>query len=874
MLFSDIEGSTALLSRLGDQYGEALSGQRAVLRAAIDAWHGREMGTEGDSFYVIFESASDAVECCIAAQRGLAARDWPGEVPVRVRMGLHSGQPARHEDGYVGMDVHRAARIAAAAHGGQVLLSEATWLLAPPGLAAAVTFQDLGFYRLKDISEAEHIYQLIVPGMQHQFPALKTLGTQTSLPTPVTPLIGRDDDVERLCAAIRGQGTRLITLTGTGGVGKTRLALATAAALGAAFPHGVYFVALAPVEDAEVMWKTLADSLDVSVDGQAADAVTGYLAERKALLVLDNLEQLDGAAAVVAALVSAAPELIVLATSRGPLHVQGEHEIPVPALELPSGTSADSVAGSDAVRLFVQQARMVRPGFGITEDNAGDVAAICHRLDGIPLAIELAAARVKLLAPRALLARLGQSIGLGGAETGRPLRQQTLRNTVAWSYDLLTPVIAQVFRRLSVFSGGFNLDALAAVAGTDGEAAGFDSLELATELQDVSLITLTEGADGEPRLGMLATIREFALECLEHDDDPDSARSRHAAYYLALAERESAELDGPAQLTAADRLEDEYDNLRAALSWLLRQSAEAPVGNDDRAALGMRLVQALARFWYLRGHATEGRRWLQRAMEVASEDGGAPLAAIAHGLGALLDQQGDAAAARKLFELSLAIGRDLGDLERQARELNSLGIAYRHLGDLDAARNLFEQSIAISREIGTRRLGAALANLGQLESAAGHIDRAAELTREALEVDRAHGDIFGVAVGQHTLALLHLRAGRPGEARSALAGVVDYLATSGNISVLVNSAELAAAISARLGEPLLAARLAGAAEGIRRESDMPISSQELAMFEEFLEPARSAVAPQVWNAELAAGRALGQQEAVMLLRSACSQTDP
>jgi predicted ATPase/class 3 adenylate cyclase len=870
MLFSDIEGSTALLGRLGgDRYGEALSAHRALLRADFAAWGGREMGTEGDSFFVVFGSAGDAVRCALAAQQALAGHDWPGGEAVRVRMGLHSGEPARHEDNYIGMDVHRAARIAATAHGGQVVVSAATLGLADP-LPAGVSVQDLGFHRLKDIGEPERIYQLAGPGLPEDFPPLKSLGTQTSLPVPATPLVGREEDLARLCAVIAGPGVRLVTLTGPGGVGKTRLALAAAAALGQGFPHGVFFVALAAVTDAEVMWKTLAGSLDVSVDGQAADAVTAYLAGRRALLVLDNLEQLDGAAAVVAALLAAASGLVLLATSRRPLHVMGEHEFPVPTLEVPRGADAETVAACAAARMFAQQAGMVRPGFAINANNAADIAAICGRLDGLPLAIELAAARIKLLAPRALLARLGHALGLPAAETGRPLRQQTLRNTVAWSYDLLAPGAAQVFRRMSVFAGGCDLDALAAVAVTEGgETAGSDPLERVAGLQDVSLVTVTEGIDGEPRIGMLETIRDYALERLGQDDDLDGTRRRHAEHYAAVAERANDQLDGPAQLTALDGLEAEHDNLRAALAWSLQAPAADGAGEGERAVIGLRLVQALTLFWYQHGHVTEGRRWLQRAMDLASADGGEPLARVAHGLGVLMDTQGEPDAARRLFERSLAIWRELGDRDQQARDLNSLGIVHHHLGDLEGARSLLEESIAIAREIGNPvRLAAALTNLGQLESAAGHFDRATWALREALTLDSELGDLLGVALDQQSLALVSLRAGRPGEARDLLSGTFDYVASSGNTSFLVNILELSAAITAELGDPLRAARLAGAAEGIRQRSGLPRTELETARMEQYLATARGTVTSQAWAAELAAGRALTEQEAVMLLLAA------
>src|SRR3984957_1113907 len=868
MLFSDIEGSTALLSRLGDRYGEALSDHRALLRAAFDTWHGHEISTEGDSFFVVFATAGDAVACALAAQRALAGHDWPDGDAVRVRVGLHSGEPARHEDNYIGMDGHRAAGIAATANGGQVVRAEPALERAGP-LPAQGSFRDLGSHRLKDSSALERIYQVAAPGLRADFPPLKSLGTQASLPVPATPLVGRDDDLGRLRAAISRPGVRLVTLTGPGGVGKTRLSLAAAVPAEHAFPHGVFFTALAAVRDADVMWKALASDLDVDGDGPAAGME--HLRNRRMLLVLDNLEQLAAAGEVAAALLAAAPGLVMLATSRGPLHVPGEHEFPVPALEVPQDGDLAAVTDCAAARLFAQQAAMVRPGFVITADNAADVAAICRRLDGLPLAIELAASRVRLLAPRALLARLGSRLGLATAEAGRPHRQQTLRNIVAWSYDLLPPDAAQVFRRMSVFAGGCDLDALAAVAGLDdGDLAGPDPLELVAGLQDVSLITVTEGADGEPRLGMLETIREYALERLEQDDDSSGARRRHAAHYAAVAERAREQIEGPGQLAALDRLEAEHDNLRAALAWSLETPSAGQAGHPERgerAVIGLRLVHALWPFWYQHGHATEGRRWLQRAMDVASAAGGAPLAQVAHGLGVILDQLGEPDQARQLFERSLAIWRELGQSAEQPRGLTSLPIPPRLL-DVEAGRALLQEAIAISREVGPPlRLAAALTNLGQLESASGHYDRAAAVLQEALTIDQKYGDPFGAAVDQHSIALVSVRAGRPREARDILAGVFDYVASSGNTQMLANTLEVAVAITASLGDALATARLAGAAETMRQESGMPLSEPEAALLEEHLALARATVPPADWDAELAAGRALSRDGALALLRS-------
>jgi len=869
LLFSDIEGSTVLLARLGEHYGPALSAQRTIMRTAIRENRGLELGTEGGSFHVVFRSAADAVGCCVAAQRALGRHDWPGGATVRVRMGLHAGQPVRHEDNYIGMDVHRAARIAATAHGGQVVLSEAAWRLAEPGVPPGIGVRDLGFHRLKDIEEPERILQLTGPGLAETFPPLKSLGAPTRLPAPATPLVGREDDLEYLLAELAQPQVRLVTLTGPGGVGKTRLAIAAAAALDHQFPHGVYFVALATVTDPAVMWKTIAGDLDV--EGDDAPAVTGHLRDRRLLLILDNLEQLPGAGEVIAELVDSAPRLVVLATSRGPLHLPGEHAVPVPPLPVPpDAAGAGDVAASAAVRLFAQQAGMVRPGFEVTEGNAADVACICRRLNGLPLAIELAAARARLLAPKALLARLGSSLPLGSPHTGRPSRQQTLRATIAWSYDLLEPDLAAVFRRAGVFAGGCDLDALAAVAATkDGALA--DPLELVAGLADVSLITVAEGADGEPRVGMLEMLREYALERLAEAGELEETRLRHAQHFTAFAEREHRQLDGPMQLTALDRLEADHDNLRAALAWALEaRPADAAVGGE-RAVIGLRLVQELTYFWHQHGHAIEGRRWLQRAMDLAPADGGAPLAGVAHGLGVLMDTQGEPDAARRLFERSLTIWRELGDRDLQARELNSLGIAHHHLGEPEVARPMLEESIAIAREIGNLvRLAAALTNLGQLESAAGHFDRATQALQEALTIDYEQGDLLGVALDHQSLALVSLRAGRPGEARDLLSGTFDYVASSGNASFLANILELSATITAELGDPLRAARLAGAAETIRQQEGMRITPQEAAMIEERLAPARDTVPPEEWDAELAAGRALAQEQSLALLRSTAS----
>ena len=471
------------------------------------------------------------------------------------------------------------------------------------------------------------MYQLTGPGLADGFPPIKSLGAPTSLPTPATPLVGREADLDHLLATLGRPQVRLVTLTGPGGVGKTRLAIAAAASLDHAFPHGVYFVALAAVQDPDVMWKTIAG--DLGAEGDDALAVTAHLRDRRLLLVLDNLEQLPGAAGVVAELLAAAPRLVVLATSRGPLHLSAEHEVPVPPLPVPAeAAGAGDVAATAAVRLFAQQAGLVRPGFEVTEGNAADVAAICRRLDGLPLAIELAASRARLLTPKALLARLGSSLPLAAADAGRPSRQQTLRATIGWSYDLLAPATATVLARMGVFAGGCDLDALAAVA----EPAG-DPLEVAAELMDVSLVTVTDGPDGEPRIGMLEMIRAYALERLTEAGELEATRLRHAEHFTAFAEQAKEKLNTSEHLAVLDRLEAEHDNLRAALAWSLDTRPADPAAGGERTAIGLRLVHVLTPFWYHHGHATEGRQWLERALDLAAEDAGSPMAQVAHGLG-------------------------------------------------------------------------------------------------------------------------------------------------------------------------------------------------------------------------------------------------
>jgi predicted ATPase/class 3 adenylate cyclase len=864
MLFSDMEGSTRLLARLGDGYGDLLSAQRGLQREAFGRHNGTELGTEGDSFFVVFGSAADAVAACAEAQRSLAGRDWPGGAVPRIRMGLHTGEPTRHDDGYIGMDVHRAARIAAAAHGGQVVMSDATWQLAAaklPGTRAA----DLGWHRLKDIAEPEHLHQLLIDGLPPRFPPLRSLGQRGSLPEPPAPLLGRDTDLAAVTELAGGAGAaRIVTLTGPGGVGKSRLALAVARAVDHRFADGVYFVPLATVQEAPVMWTTIAESLGVTGDGRSPPTFFEHIAGRQALLILDNLEQLPAAGQVVADLAAAAPRLTVLATSRRPLRIPGEHEYPVGPLPVRYPASQNG-SGDGAVELFAQYARMVRPDFTVTAANAADVVAICTRLDGLPLALELAAARVRLLSPKALLARLGGSLEFEAGSAGRPDRHRTLRDTIRWSYDLLDPGPQAFFRRIAVFSGGADLAAVQAVV--DGQG---DVLESIAALTEAGLAVVTNDQDGEPRLGLLQTIRDYALDRLTEAGEQATARAAHASYYAELAEAVAPDLQGPRPLAARDRLETELDNIRAALAWCLGPRAGAapdpagtgPAGSEP-VALGLRLCQAMSWFWYARGYTDEGRDWQRRAAAAAASRGGPDLALALHGLAVLLLQQGEVDEASDALQTCLGIWREQGNQSRVAMELCSLGVARWTLGDLPGARALLQESIDLAHAIGEPdRESTALGNLGVLEVHDNHPERATELLEQALAIDVRLGRTWASAVVRANLAGALLRAGRVPEAYGSLREHAAGMLAFGDIELTIDVIELLAAAFAQLGDPPRAAWLLGSAEALREQAGMPRTVPDRELMAEFTGAARAAVSAEVWDEQYQAGRAVTPAEAL------------
>ena len=662
-------------------------------------------------------------------------------------------------------------------------------------------------------------------------------------------------------------GVRLVTLTGPGGVGKTRLALALAASLDTTFRDGVYFVPLATVSNADVMWKVLADALGASSESGPDTAVPALLAGRTALLVLDNLEQLEHAAEVIAALTAAAPGLVVIATSRRPMHLQGEWEFPVPPLAGPTGDTLESIAASAAVGLFVQHAALVRRGFSLTAANAGDVAAICVRLDGLPLAIELAASRAKLLSPKALLARLGDSLDLAATEVDRPSRQQTLRAAIAWSHDLLGPDLQRVFRRLGVFAGGCDIDAVTAVTiDASGPAGDPAALEAVTDLLDLSLITVSETAEGDIRVAMLETIREYAHFQLMQSEEQETTHRLHAEYYADFAEQASSELRGSRPLRWFDRLEVEQDNLRVALSWTLGGDPPAADSEPQRRALGLRLVNALSWFWYSH-HIADGRRWLELAIDRAEGDEGPTLVDAVHGLGWVLLQQGEPERAKTALEQNLELCRRLGDPLKLAKGLDSLAVAHLYLDQPDVTTRLLEQSLEIARGYPDDPLPQTVLNhLAVVALDTGDQERAQRLMGECVDLAAGRNDTYGLITARVNLAVVMNRAGNRAEGVDLLISLVDDMVAFGDMEMISAALDEFTLCAADQGDDVRAARLNGATDRLREDNGIARREPDVRDLELSLGPVRERLGQDAWDAEIGVGRKLTQADAFELAR--------
>jgi predicted ATPase/class 3 adenylate cyclase len=858
-LFTDIERSTQRLLQLGsERYALLQAEHQRLVRAACAVHGGVEVDTQGDAFFVAFPTASGALAAAIQAQRALAAGEpWPDGQPLPVRMGLHTGTPLLVGDHYIGLDVVRAARIAAAGHGGQVLLSEATRGLVEHDLPAEAALRDVGSHRLKDLQRAEHLYQLVLPGLPADFAPLRTLDARPhNLPVQPTPPLGREETLATVTALVRREDVRLVTLTGPGGVGKTRLGQQVAAELVEDFADGVWYVRLARLSDPSLVLPTVAQTLGLQEAGDRPiqELLREYVRTRQLLLVLDNFEQVVAAATEVAALLDDSPGLSVLATSRLPLHLRGEKVYPVSPLSLADPRAVrlpEHLAQSAAVALFIQRAQDTLPDFALTPTNAPAIAAVCARLDGLPLAIELAAARVRLLPPEALLERLEPSLPLlTGGPRDLDSRQQTMRAALAWSEDLLALAERMLFRRLAVFVGGWTLEAAEAVCVAPEGAAPLplDLLDGLSSLVEQSLVQPHVEKEG-PRFSFLQVIREFALEQLQASKEEQALRQAHAACMVALVERMEPELYGGEPGTALRRLEDDYDNLRAALGWARERGP---------AEVGLRLIAGLWRFWEARGFLSEARAWVdvwadaQLALGPASTVSREVRARALMTGGVLALWQGDAAVAEKWLQAAAQLGEAVGDLPTAARAVNGLGqlaaragdwaraltyytegltmmraanyrwgiataLTYQgaaslYLGDLERAKSLFEEALAIARQDGhAGHIAANLAYLGEVARRKGETRQAAELQREALALDQQHGHLRGCAEGLEHLACTAGAAGQGARAARLLGAALALRETLGATRPAYQRAETKQAVAgvrAALGEAAWAAAFA------------------------------------------------------------------
>ena len=759
-LFTDIEGSTRLLSELGERYADVLADHRRALRDAFARHSGVEVDTQGDAFFVAFARASDAVAAASEAHAALA------EGPVRVRVGIHTGEPIVTDEGYVGVDVHRAARVCAAGHGGQVLLTQTT-----RDLLAGLELRDLGEHRLKDLSEPQRLYQL----GSDDFLPLKTLDT-TNLPIVTSSLLDREAEIGELVSLL-SNGSRLVTVTGPGGTGKTRLALQVAAELAGAVEDGVFWVPLADLSDPELVVPTVAQILG------AKGELTESVRDRDAVLLLDNAEHLLDAAAPLAELLSAAPRLRLLVTSRAPLHLTGEREYPL-----------EPLPDEDAVMLFVDRARAI----GREVQANGTVAAICRRLDRLPLAVELAAARTKLLDPSTLLDRLEHALPLlTGGPRDAPERQRTLRAAIEWSHELLDEEARAIFRRFAVFVGGCSLETAEELCQADLDSLG--------ALVDLSLLKPV----GTDRFLMLETIREYALEQLEASPEADELREKHAHMFAELVERARLELSGPERASWEARLETELPNIRAALAW----------ASEHRPELLHRIVGSFRIFWNTHGYLREGRSWMERALETGAE--GLERAEILGGLGwicrAMGDREGAGAAAEERLELS----RALGDAKNLSGALGLQAVLAEEACDLERAEELHQACIEISRSQGAPgRPERSAGDYAEFLLRQGRYDEAVELFEECLAAARERGDTF--LIGRYTadIGALTLIEGRPADALPLLSEGLRVLYALGERYGTIFCILLLGDASARLGARDKGARLMGALDAQLEETGL------------------------------------------------------
>jgi predicted ATPase len=847
----------------------ALARHDVLSRSAVESNRGVIVKTTGDGLHAYFIDPLDAVHATVQLQESLAGPQATEGMALRVRCGLHAGVEEHRDRDFFGPEVNRAARLMSIAHGGQILVSQTVASLLRDRLPRGVTLRDLGSVRLRDLSVPERVYQVVHPRLRDTFPALRTVdSTPNNLARPLTSFVGR----ERELAAARGllDKARLLTLRGAGGIGKTRLSIELAASVLADYPDGVWFVELAPVADARLVPQVVASVLGVKEEGDrpVIEALVKHLKSRRVLLVLDNCEHLVQACAEVARrLLQSSEQLKIVASSREALHVGGETTYSVPPLAVPARDSVmepGQLASFESVRLFEERARALQPEFSTTPQNAAAVIEICQRLDGIPLALELAAARVRSMSAESIAERLNDRFRLltRGDRTALA-RQQTLRALIDWSYDLLDEDERAMLRRLAVFAGGWSLEAAEQVC-ADDEAARGDVIDRLDALVQKSLVNVDR--DGS-RYRLLETVREYARERLRDSGEDSGVRDRHLRYCLALAARASGELGGPDQPRWLDVLDLERENILAAHAWC-GQAA-------DGAKLGLDLAHYLKLYWFNRGLLTLAHRLTVEALSRGGADRRTSQRSLGlYMAGQICSYMGRYAEAHAFLQESLAIARELGDRVRVAAVLQPLGLAALGQGDLAAAGGYLEEAVALARESDNKReLAAAVTLLATLRRLEGNLDGAHALYRDVLALARELGDQESIAIGLLNLAICAIARADGAAARPLLLEAHRLAGEADSRRVGQSAIEIAAGLAAALRDDARAARFYGVAEEQAKQTGLQRDAADEAFLAPLIARARERLRGSAFDAAEAAGRALSYDQALEEMRAWLAEPD-
>ena len=816
---SDIEGSTRLWETQPAAMSAALIRHDALLRGAIEAHGGRVFKTVGDGCFAVFleGGAIEALRAAFDAQLALRAESWPTNRPIRVRMALHAGPAERRDEDFFGPTINRLARLLSIGHGGQVLLSESAAVLARPSLPPQTDLRDMGRHRLKDLDAAEAVSMLVHAELGDDFPALKSLDAlPNNLPRQLNSFVGREEEQRAVAALLETEA--LVTLTGSGGTGKTRLAVQTAAEALEGFPDGVWLVELASLSDPALVPQAVATAAGVREGAHLPPprALVEALRNRTSLIVLDNCEHVIGACAdLVEELLQASPGLKVLATSREPLNVHGEATFRVPTLSTgdPKVRTAAEALAHDAVRLLVNRARLSDPRFVLTDRLAPAAVQVCRRLDGIPLAIELAASRTKVMSLDGIAARLDDRFRLltAGSRTALP-RQQTLRATIDWSYDLLETTDQTLLRRVSAFAGGWTMEAAEAVL-PDEEIEVWDVLDGLMRLVDKSLVIRDDEGE-EPRFRLLESVRQYGAEKLD-DAEGAAVRERHAGFFAALVDSAEDGLRGSDQAAWLQRLEREHDNIRATLTFCLAR--------PDLIERALGLVGSIGRFWTVRGYLSEGREWIEEVLARASETPSVAQANAWLTAGQLAYWQGDGAAGRRFGENGLRLSRELGDRGGEVRSLFRLGFACLSDGELVRARTCFEEAILLSKEAGEPYGIPHLLNaLGEVAYAEGDYAEATRRYREALALFRDFEDDRSVASALKNLASVACRADDFANAHAYLVEGLGIRRSLGNTTGIAVTLDSFGVLAACQGRHARAVFMIAAAHALHEANGKPI----------------------------------------------------